>query len=186
MSIRSHYLKIWPAHSDVFVDPAPIAPWTFPLVSLALKKVNPLWEGSVTWVYSLEDPHAEAAAECSNDLCILDMQLSFHREHGKYRFAADVGFFTPSDKWLPHVEEVRASYAKACQTRRSLNKYDLRFGGRPKWTQGDATPRDPGGKKMHFIGQAYSGDFLDSLGAKDLFLFYSPEHDLVTQITQIT
>ena len=186
MSIRSHYLQKLPPHSDVFVDPAAIAPWTFPLISLALKKVNPLWAGSVTWVYSLEDPYALAAAEHANDLCMLDMQLSFHLEDGKYRFAADLGFFEPSASWLPHVEAVRASYAQACEAGRSLAKTDLRFGGRPKWTQGDATPRDPSGKTMHFIGQAYSGDFFETLAAKDLFLFYSPEHALVTQITQIT
>jgi len=186
MSIRSLYLQKYPAHTDVFVDPEPIEPWTFPLCSLALKKVNPLWEGSVSWVYSLEDPYNEAAAEFANDLCVLDMQLSFHREQGKYRFAADLGFFRPSAKWVRFVDEVRASYRESRAKGGSVGKKALRFGGRPKWTQSDATPVDPSGNKMHFIGQVYSGDFFWSLVGKDLFLFYSPEHDLVTQVSQGT
>lgn len=186
MSIRALYLQTFPNHADVFVDPEPIAPWTFPLCALALKKVNPLWEGSVTWVYSLEDPYGEAASAHSNDLCISDAQLSFHRAQGKYRFAADLGFFTPSADWLRFVVEVRDAYAAAREKGMSMGKKTLRFGGRPRWTQSDATPRDPSGKKMHFIGQVYSGDFFWSLVGKDLFLFYSPEHDLVTQVSQGT
>lgn len=186
MSIRPLYLQKFPAHADVFVDPAPLAPWTFPLCSLALKKVNPLWEGRVTWLYSLEDPYHEPATAHGNDLCIPDMQLSFYREGGKYRFAADPGFFTPSESWLKFVVEVRKAHAEARAKGGSMGKRQLLFGGRPQWTQSDATPRDPSGNAMHFIGQVYSGDFFWSLVGKDLFLFYSPEHDLVTQVSQGT
>jgi hypothetical protein len=186
MSIRALYLQKFPAHAEVFVEPEPLTHWTFPLCSLALKKVNPLWEGRVTWVYSLEDPYDPAATQHANDLCIHDMRLSFHRAEGKYRFAADPGFFVPGAERQPFVESARAAYQKAVDRGGSMGKKTLRFGGRPKWVQSDETPRGPDGKKMHFVGQVYSGDFFSTLCDKDLYLFYAPEHDLVTQITQLT
>ncbi len=53
--------------------------------------------------------------------------------------------------------------------------------GKPSWLQSDETPRDPDGQKMEFVAQL---DHSNMFGT--LFLFYSEQHQLVSQVFQCT
>ncbi len=59
------------------------------------------------------------------------------------------------------------------------------IGHKATWTQSPETPLNPDGKEMHFIGKIYATNWCDGVDWT-YFLFYCPEHNIVTQISQFT
>ena len=60
----------------------------------------------------------------------------------------------------------------------------LMFGGHPCWLQSDATPRDPDGRRMEFVGQVDASRFSADIGGM-FYLFHAPAAKLVTMVAQI-
>jgi hypothetical protein len=66
------------------------------------------------------------------------------------------------------------------------NSADFFFGHTPHWTQRDETPLAPDGQPMAFVGQMRPNLLTNRAADFTCYLFYSPQHRLVTQITQAT
>lgn len=58
------------------------------------------------------------------------------------------------------------------------------FGGAPEWLQSDETPTDPDGNPMAFVAQLYADRLSGAVPDFVCFLFYSPRHRLLCQVTQ--
>jgi len=183
---------ICPPPHEVFADAvAENAEWFLPLLTIDLQGINPDWRGKAHFVYH----------EANRD-----GGVTFKLIGDKYSYAGTYGFdgggMAQRDKNAGYVELVelempeltkqnRAAWVDsvAAQAKAAGHKrlsYANHFGCCPYWTQQDETPRDPDGAPMLFIGQIRADDYSDEVADADLYLFFSPNHNLVTQIDQCT
>lgn len=60
------------------------------------------------------------------------------------------------------------------------------FRNKPLWIQGNATPVNPDGVSMEFIGQVNTAYFSSELPEYELYLFYCPKYKILKQYAQMS
>ena len=142
-----------------------------PLVSFDLAEVDPSWHGTgffvhwdlpgrVAWDLGTGRPEARAG-----ELAALTQQ---RRDYG-----------------LPPPEPAVSSpsyFDLTTDADRCLSFGT--FGGAPAWLQDDETPTAPDGNPMVFVAQLHADRLSGAVPDFVCFLFYSPRHQLLCQVTQ--
>jgi len=196
MSSVPSYITMFPEPADVFADRMEEhSKFLFPLFSVDLSQVNPSWQGKLHMLQFNEDPYNRETVSAFNEYCT-DRTIGFDVIDGKYSFKTDFKFFELSPGWVMYYnrtrdsfEETKKRYADAGIFTTPYNYPEEPFngiGGEAHWTQSAATPLDPDGNPMTFIAQVYTAKYCKDSCEKDLFLFYSHDHQLAVITYQIT
>ena len=183
--------KVCPAPSNVFLENVDEnSEWFLPLLTVNLNNIKPEWTGILHFVYH------EANFPDGITFKVKDNKYIYE---GQYNF--DEGGMSERDKKNGFVEFVEMEisslihsnqpewideFYEKCKTIDNEIRYCNKFGSNPYWTQSDETPKDTEGNDMIFIGQIRADDYSDEVADKDLYLFYSPKYQIVTQIDQCT
>lgn len=206
--------RVHPTLEDVFVaeDVARCAKWFRPLLSVDLSRIRPDWKGVAFFVYFELGGRSESRfvveddryrylgdfSECDANIP-LEPSVSWHAP-----FVDLVETEVPllDDAWTPSPEALNASSLVYPDSKRAVEYWytlgelagerdpwrsaSFFFAHTPHWTQSDETPLDPDGNPMQFVGQMRADLLTDQVPDFDYFLFFSPKHRLVTQVTQVT
>jgi hypothetical protein len=188
------YLKMFPDPTEVFADRIEEhTKFLFPLFSIELNKINPLWSGQLHMLQFNEDPYNTENADTFNEYC-QDCMMGFDIINGKYSFKTDFRYFDLTPDWVEWFNLTKSTYEKTKQKFKDegelMNKYDVsssileQIGGEPNWVQSDETPNDPDGNPMTFIAQVNTVNYTDDFCDKSIYLFYSDIHKLAVLLYQ--
>jgi hypothetical protein len=209
LSQKPSVFRVHPRVADVFVpeDIERCAMRFRPALTVDLSRIRPSWVGSAHFVYlemgaygasrfALEGGRYRYLGnfrECDPDVPI-EHDVSVRAPYVEL-VPTQVPLF--EEDWTPSPGALNASSLVYPHAKRLVQYWHVVgeaspapegdlffFGHTPNWVQGDKTPLDPDGRPMSFVGQLRA-DFLTEHAADfQLYLFYSPEHRLVTQILQ--
>lgn len=169
--------------------------YLFPLFTIDLRIINPLWNEKLHMLDFNEDPYNIKTVETFNEYCREEM-IAFEVIEGKYKFMTSFNYFDLTPDWQEWFEETKSNYYRIKKyydengslpdksNGESPNIYE-QIGGEPDWIQHDATPLDPQGNKMTFICRVYTGNYTGYSCAKDIYLFYSDSCNLAVLLYQI-
>lgn len=169
--------------------------YLFPLFSIDLRIINPLWNETLHILDFNEDPYNIKTVETFNEYCKEEM-IAFEVIEGKYKFMTSFNYFDLTPDWQEWFEETKSNYYRIKKyydengslpdksNGESPNIYE-QIGGEPDWIQHDATPIDPQGNKMTFICRVYTGYYTDYSCAKYIYLFYSDSCNLAILLYQV-
>ncbi len=192
--------KLGPEPEEVFGDNvAKNAKWFLPLLTVDLHEINPEWNGKAHFVYHEANREEGVTFQLENDHYIYKGEYDFD-EDGMAGREVKKGFIKLVPIDVPELtEENQFDWLTGVnQTIYEINEKETGdifegiiagnnyFGLKPWWVQWDATPKNPDGEPMQFIGQITAMEFSDEVGDKDIYLFYCPKYKMVTQIDQCT
>jgi len=185
---------VGPKPGDVLAQPEQDQNFFLPLLSIDLSVLDPTWIGKISFVYNEHNTEGGVSFRLDQDGKYVFLGESVFDEDDMASRDRRKGFWQLVDAAVDSVSHQNISDVMATlhavEKRDGLESRSLApknfIGGAPCWTQHDETPKDPDGDGMIFIGQIVAMDFSDEVGDKDLYLFYSPKHRLVTQIDQQT
>lgn len=190
-----YHITMFPEPVAVFADAVEQhAKFLFPLFSINLNLINPLWDGKLHMLQFNEDPYNPVGAKTFNEYCT-DCMIAFDVIDGKYSFKTDFDYFSLTKDWIQWFEKTKEGYnavKKNYQATGYLSKPGRssgvfeQIGGEPEWMQYDETPVDPEGNPMTFICRVYTSNYMDDSCSKDLYLFYSHNCKLAVLLYQIT
>lgn len=190
------FIKMFPGITEVFANRIEEhSELLFPLFSIELNQIKPEWTGKLHMIQFNEDPYNTETVSSFNDYC-KDCMIAFDLIDGKYSFKTDFKYFDLTEDWKEWFEKTKQSFRKTRETFFDTGKFispnnqqgDIyeQIGGSPDWTQSDETPLDPDGNEMTFIAKVYTANYTDDSCDKDLYLFYSHNHQLAVLIYQST
>jgi hypothetical protein len=184
---------VGPALADVFGgNYQEHGKWFIPLLSVDLAEVRPDWAGLVVHFVGYE----------------VDGPVTFQLVDNKYLYEGDYGMCfgetAQPGSWkaeylelieaeIPMLSDPEANWDMQWQQlcweihQRTEGQWNpIMFGGNAVWMQMyDATPSNPDGQEMEFIGQIAAGDLTGGVAGMSLYLFYCPKHNIVTQVAQM-
>lgn len=181
---------VGPSIQDVFVDEHEDNASRFlPLLSVDASAVDPSWTGKLHFLYVQADESVsfervgDQYRYLPSPYDYFESDMSGRRAHdgGADLVELDVPRLTAENRW--DWSGFIYAAAKAAGVKVSPRSH---LGPVPRWVQDDETPTDPDDEPMRFVGQISGYDFSDQVPDVDIFLFYSPKHQLITQITQMT
>lgn len=183
--------RICPVPEEVFFDKIDEnAEWFLPLLSVDASKINPEWQGNLHFVYNEANQEGGVTFKLNDNKYVYEGSYDFD-DGGMNEREKNEGFVELVEVEVPQLTEDNKwdwtdDVTKAGKALGHSVLYCNQFGSAPWWAQSDETPLDPDGEKMTFVGQIRADDYSDEVADKDLYLFYSPKHQLVVQIDQCT
>jgi hypothetical protein len=195
--LREAMIKLYPPIEEVFVDDFEGNGKHFmPIASIDLAEVDKSLAGKIHLVYFNNDPYCEVSYKSFNEFCD-DSKVSFDIVNDKYKFKTDFGYFATNSDWLQWMERGRISFKEnslkyALEQNIDISEVIKNLGGSPEWVQSKDWPTNQRRKgllfrrkKLLFICQVWSGDFVSDNCEEEIFLFYDKENKRAVQIHQI-